>query len=74
MSMRSVAFFVSEGFTPLTVNATLDTLTLTDNDASISGSPPQNTAATTVSLSLSPFDTGVTVRVGFVKSVMFFTF
>ena len=62
MSMRGVAFFVSEGFVTLNVNATLDTLTLTDLDTVVTIiDGTQQIAATSVSLTLTALDSTVSI-------------
>ena len=62
MSIRSVAFFVSAASVPLTVNATLDTLTLADFDTSITIGSAQNIIATLDTLSL--VDLNATIVIG----------
>ena len=61
MSIRSTAFFVSEAFTALTVNATTDTLTLADFDASITIGDALEISTTLDTLVLVDFDTNIII-------------
>ena len=56
MSIRSTAFFVSEGVTELNINATTDTLTLVDFDSSITIGTALVVSTTLDTLVLTDFD------------------
>ena len=67
MSIRSTAFFVSAAG-PLIVNATLDTLTLVDFDASIQVGTALVVSATLDTLVLADFDTTIVIGIPLIVS------